>query len=112
MCRESNPGTRLTLPVGWLRFVQVVEWLARVHHDLAPIALLPVGICRRAADFCGLDLVKSASADDCHIARGAASVPCTRRVRGETGILPLHKQYNHVTSASNARGNATTAHLA
>ena len=63
-CEAILSGTHLTLPVGWLRFVQVVERLAGIHHDLAPVPLLPVGICRRAADFCGLDFVECASADD------------------------------------------------
>ena len=57
-------GTRLTLPVGWLRFVQVVQWLAGIHHDLAPVALLPVGICRHADDLRGLDCVECAGADN------------------------------------------------
>jgi hypothetical protein len=77
--------TRLTLPVGGLRLVEVVQGLAGEHHDLAA-APLPVVVRRHAVDICGRDSVELASADDRHVAAGAAVVSC-KRVSGTQSVM-------------------------
>lgn len=84
---SGSTETCLTLPVGGLRLVEVVQRPAGEHDDLAA-APLPVVVGRDAVDICRLDHVELAGSDDRHIAAGAAVVSC-ERAKSVSVVIPL-----------------------
>ena len=95
---SGSTETCLTLPVGGLRLVEVVQRPAGEHDDLAA-APLPVVVGRDAVDICRLDHVELAGSDDRHIAAGAAVVSC-ERAKSESVVISLN-----VSSCAGARCN-------